>query len=93
MSAPSNSADSIALRAQIALRLDNGSLPAAGNQKIFAGYGTNQACDVCDAPVLESEVIYEVEVQVGDEMVVIALHRRCFDLWMEESLVRRRCER
>ena len=90
MSAPSNPADSTALRAQIALRLDNGNLPAAGNQKIFGGYGANQACAACDAPVLESEVLYEVEVQQDAEVIVIALHRRCFDLWMEESLARRR---
>jgi hypothetical protein len=90
MSAPSNPAEPIGLRAQIALRLDNGTLPAAGNQKIFGGYGANQACAACDAPVLENEVLYEVEVQREDEVIVIAIHRRCFDLWMEESLARRR---
>jgi len=90
MSAPSNPAESAALRAQIALRLDNGTLPAAGNQKIFGGYGANQACAACDAPVLETEVIYEVEVQRETEVIVIAMHRRCFDLWMEASLARRR---
>jgi len=90
MSAPSNPAEPTELRAQIALRLDNGTLPAAGNQKIFGGYGTNQTCAACDARVLENEVLYEVEVQQEDAVIVIALHRRCFDLWMEESLARRR---
>ncbi len=90
MSAPSNPAESTALRAQIALRLDNGNLPAAGNQKIFGGYGANQACDACGVTVLESEVLYEVEVQQEAEVIIIAMHRLCFDVWMEESLARRR---
>ena len=90
MSAPSNPAELVGLRAQIALRLDNGNLPAAGNQKIFGGYGANQACAACDAPVLENEVLYEVEVQREAEVIVLAMHRCCFDLWMEESLALRR---
>jgi hypothetical protein len=90
MSAPSYPAELIGLREQIALRLDNGTLPATGNQKIFGGYGANQACAACDAPVLENEVLYEVEVQREAEVIVIAVHRRCFDVWTEESLARRR---
>ncbi len=93
MSAPSNPAELVALRALIVLRLDNGTLPGAGNQKIFGGYGANQACDGCGAPVLETDVLYEVEVQREADIVVIAMHRRCFDLWMEESLARGRRER
>ena len=90
MTAASNSVDCVALREKIALRLDDGTLPTAGNQKIFGGYGADQACAACDARVLESEVLYEVEVEREAEIIVIVIHRRCFDIWMEESLVRRR---
>jgi hypothetical protein len=90
MSAPSNPVDSAVLREKIVSRLDNGTLPAAGNQKIFGGYGTGQPCAACDAPVLETEVLYEVEVQPDAEVIIMAMHRRCFDVWMEQSLVRRR---
>ncbi len=90
MSAPSTPFDSAVLREKIVSRLDNGTLPAAGNQKIFGGYGARQPCAACDAPVLETEVLYEVEVEREAEVIVIAMHRRCFDVWMEQSLVRRR---
>lgn len=89
MAAPSNSVDWIALRENIALRLDDGTLPTAGNQKIFGGYGGDQTCAACGARVLETEVLYEVEVEREAEIIVIVMHRRCFDVWMEESLVRR----
>jgi hypothetical protein len=86
----SNSIDCNALRQKIARRLDDGSLPDAGNQKIFGGYGAHQPCAACEVPVLETDVLYEVEVQTEAEPVVLAMHRSCFDIWMEQSLARRR---
>ena len=90
MPAPSNPVDTVALREKITLRLDDGTLPAAGNQKIYGGYGTRQPCAACDASVLETEVLYEVEVQLETDIIVMTMHRRCFDIWMEESLLLRR---
>jgi hypothetical protein len=90
MTGPSNSVDWTALREKIALRLDDGTLPIAGNQKIYGGYGGDQVCAACDARVLETEVLYEVEVEREAEVIVVVMHRRCFDVWMEESLIRRR---
>lgn len=92
MISPSTPTELRLQREKIGMRLDRGTLPTAGNQKIYGGYGEGQACAGCDEPVRETEVIYEVEVQCETEagVVVLNLHRWCFDLWMEECLVRRR---
>lgn len=90
MPAPTEPTRLAVLHDRIGTRLDNGALPAAGTQKIFGGYGDRQLCAGCDERVLESDVLYEVEVQQEREVTVLCLHRWCFDIWMEESLVRRR---
>lgn len=89
MAARSTALDSVALREQISARIEQGMLPAAGEQKIFGGYGSGQPCAACDAPVLQSQVLYEVEVQQQQGLIVLALHRSCFDIWMEASLLPR----
>lgn len=74
------------LRARIAARIESRELPRAGQHKMFAGFGQNEICAACGQPVHRSEVLYEVEL-TGESaaLAVLAMHRWCFDLWMEVS--------
>jgi hypothetical protein len=78
------------IRQEIVRRLDSLSLPLANRPKIFGGYGDNQLCDCCEAPIEGSEVLYETEMEQESERVTLSMHRWCFDIWMEESLARHR---
>ena len=78
------------LRTHIAERINSGRLPHAVEEKIFAGYGHDEICDACGKPVRNNEVLYEVELtqkQTGSSL--LAMHRWCFNLWVEESHQRR----
>ncbi len=88
MPATSESGYCSELRGEIARRLESSSLPVAGEQKIFAGYGDNQDCDCCDRPITSTEVLYEVEFDREPVPIVLLMHRQCFGLWFEESRVR-----
>jgi len=77
------------LREEIARRLDTSSLPLAGQQKIFGGRGENQICDCCDRPIGVSDVLYEVELERATGTMLLAMHRACFNIWMDESRARR----
>jgi len=76
------------LREEIAQRLDTASLPLAGHQKLFGGQGANQVCDCCDACIGADEIIYEVEIESACGRMLLAMHRPCFDIWVEESRAR-----
>jgi hypothetical protein len=78
------------LRKEIARRLDRLSLPVAGEQKMFGGSGNNQACHCCDRSISQDDVLYEVELDGGDNPIILEMHRGCFDIWMDESQARRR---
>lgn len=87
---PGELTEAVALRENIAVRLDTQSLPIAGEQKIFGGYGCDQICTCCDRHIRATEVLYEIELDPEQRSMVLAMHRRCFDIWMEESMSRRR---
>jgi hypothetical protein len=85
VSAVSETTDPIALREQIAQRINLGLLPIAADDKIFGGYGHDQACACCDSLIGESEVLYEIELAVQQPPLILSMHRECFNVWMEES--------
>ena len=79
-----------ALREQVIAKLTSNELPIAAEHKIFAGYGHNEVCDCCDLPIQQRDVLYEVEVQQErSEPIVLAMHRLCFNVWLEETHRRR----
>jgi hypothetical protein len=81
MSVPSD-ADLLAyIRAQLA----QGILPShQEDQKIYAGYGEDQACDCCGRSIGTTDVLYEIEVP-SECAKSLAMHLPCFDLWVGES--------
>jgi len=58
-------------------KLTAGTLPDAG-AITFAGFGTGQICDGCDAPILPEEMDYTVEAR---DRRTFRFHVRCVLLW------------
>jgi hypothetical protein len=63
---------------KIRARIAAGTLPRDAPGMTFAGFGTHQACDGCDTPILPAEMEYEVPVRDGR---AIRFHVRCVLLW------------
>ncbi|MBV9344265.1 MAG: hypothetical protein JO341_07595 [Gammaproteobacteria bacterium] len=63
------------------MKLRAGRLPAHVPAQVIAGPGDGQACAVCDAPVVRTEVLYEVDC--GGSRT-LALHLSCHDAWQFE---------
>jgi hypothetical protein len=70
---------------RIRQKVTAGSLPDAGGIA-FAGFGTGEICEGCDAPILSGEMEYEVE---GRDRRTFRFHVRCVLLWQMYAQRRR----
>jgi hypothetical protein len=71
--------------AYIRARLAEGTLPSREeNQKIYAGYGEDQACGCCGRSIASTDVLYEIAVP-SDCAKSLAMHLPCFEIWIGES--------
>jgi hypothetical protein len=91
MSAVSDTIHPHILRSEIVAQLDTGALPRAGGERIFAGFGDDRRCDCCGRPIGVRDVLYEVELQQHAVAGCrpLAMHLRCFDVWVEASQLSR----
>lgn len=80
--------DEASLREEIGQRLDTASLPLAGRTNISRRRGSNQVCDCCDRFVGTADELLEVAIERAGGPRSLSMHRRCFDLWIEESSAR-----
>lgn len=72
-------------RAFIRTRLAEGTLPScADDQRIYGGYGEEQACDCCGNSISSTDVLYEI-APPRDAERPLAMHLLCFDVWVQES--------
>lgn len=72
-------------RAFIRTRLAEGTLPSrADNQRIYGGYGEEQACDCCGGSIGTTDVLYEIAA-MSDLERPLTMHLLCFDVWVQES--------
>ena len=55
-----------------------GRLPREASGTTFAGFGTHQRCDGCEAAILPGEMEYEVPVP---DREILRFHVRCVLLW------------
>jgi hypothetical protein len=62
-------------------KLAVGALPNVQVTKLWAGWGTGDICDGCDAPITDNEVENEIELAGA---VLLRLHQRCFSIWQYE---------
>ena len=68
------------IRTQVRRWLTEGSLPSADNT-VWAGSGRGFACAVCRAPILVTDVEYEVRAPAAH----LRAHLVCYNVWKEES--------
>lgn len=60
-------------------------LPDTVPRSIWAGEGTGQACSLCDRPVPQTEMEYELNLPLDDgTRSIIRFHLRCHALWQLE---------
>lgn len=60
-------------------------LPAEVPKSIWAGKGTGEPCSLCDQPVAQTEMEYEVNVPSGEGAGrILRFHLRCHALWQLE---------
>jgi hypothetical protein len=60
-------------------------LPDAVPKSIWAGHGTGERCSLCDLPVAQTEMEYELSVSKDDgARNTIRFHLRCHALWQLE---------
>jgi hypothetical protein len=48
---------------------------------MWGGKGCGAPCDFCRVRVTPSEVEYEVEAKLDDEIMMLHFHPRCHDAW------------
>ena len=62
--------------------LSTGALPRKGPTRIFGGFGSCFTCALCGAPILQSEVEYELLFEsADDENLAYRFHLRCHQIW------------
>lgn len=57
-------------------RIASGSLPC-GPGKASAGFGGSNACALCDLPIDEAEVVYELETETRGGPRTLHFHPKC----------------
>jgi hypothetical protein len=69
-------------------RIRSGELPTHDPSMSYAGKGTSVTCALCDAPILASEIEYELEFAGPDapERKIMHFHSSCESIWNEERL-------
>lgn len=69
------------VRARIRLLREAGEIPCEAPEKTWAGRGRNSVCAACGDMIAESDIEFEVDLRTG---VMLRMHRRCHDVWLEE---------
>jgi hypothetical protein len=70
------------LRALVRWRIEAGRLPLMRPDQISAGYGRSNACSVCDLPIEQTKIEYEV--QTPDTLRRLIFHFACYVIWQRE---------
>jgi len=64
-----------------AARLNVAALRRAVALRMWGGKGCGAPCDFCRVVVAPTDVEYEVEAQLDDDILMLHFHRRCHDAW------------
>lgn len=62
-------------------RLEAGALPRSMASKMFAGPGSERACDACDQHIAANQIEYEFDAPDGR---VVRFHLGCAGVWEAE---------
>ena len=72
------------LRARARERIEQQLLPRAKPARMWGGRGTGLACNLCDAPILQSEPEMELEYETPAAIPVVRFHLHCQTVWEAE---------
>ena len=70
------------LLGMIRLKLRTGLLPTTAAARLWAGYGADEVCSVCDEQITRNQKLHEWDHEDGK----IIMHIECWELWNEERL-------
>ena len=74
------------LHLRVLRRIEEGRLPVALSNNIYAGYGQEAQCDLCDQPITPDSVEYEVDDPRGGKSM--HFHSACHSEWQQECALR-----
>ena len=75
------------LRAEARRRVVSGRLPSRAPQYMWAGAGDGQVCSLCDRPIGERQIEYELEFD-SQPALIHRFHRICHEAWELECIRR-----
>jgi hypothetical protein len=76
------------LRRTARAKCDAGELPSGRPGKIWAGAGSGAACSLCELPIANADVEYEIESSLGTSLQVFRFHVTCYHIWYVEVKAR-----
>jgi len=74
------------LHSRVQQRIEEGRLPVAVSNNIYAGYGQEVQCDLCDQPITPDSVEYDVDDPRGGKCM--HFHSACHSAWQQECALR-----
>jgi hypothetical protein len=74
------------LHSRVLQRIEDGRLPVALSNNIYAGYGQEVQCDLCDQPIAPDAVEYDVDDPRGGKSM--HFHSACHSAWQQECALR-----
>jgi len=74
------------LRSRVLERIEDGRLPVVLSTTIYAGYGLEVECDLCDQPIACDKVEYDVTDPRADKW--LHFHFACHSAWQRECALR-----
>jgi|SRR5215469_13653718 len=75
-----------ALRSLAVQHIEDGRLPLALSNLIYAGYGQGVPCDLCGIPIVADKIEYDVTDPRDDEF--LHFHIACHFAWQRECALR-----
>jgi hypothetical protein len=75
------------LRSRAVERIEDGRLPLVLSTTIYAGYGQDVQCDLCDQPIARDKIEYDVTA--GNDKR-LHFHIACHFAWQRECALRLR---
>jgi hypothetical protein len=70
-----------ALQVRARERIERDLLPREKPSRMWGGRGTGLACNLCDAPILDSEPEMELEYEPPATTPTVRFHLRCQSIW------------
>jgi hypothetical protein len=77
--------DESELRQEARRRVAGGRLPCEPQRYLWAGTGDGQLCSLCDRPIHQQQIEYELQFSTSPQ-IVYRFHRVCHQAWELECI-------